>query len=155
MSKDRPKNTHLCGRTRRTHFNRAGIRFEQKWRAIELATLTKEQLDAIRGEAEIESRLCTAEEAEELCSDVAPENGPITKRSYSAAVEENAQLKRENSELRRAVDALTEQLRLVKLGNTGSLALARAEAMTGAPPTQQQQASANTAPLPLPPVPAK
>lgn len=60
--------THLVGRTRgsRPTFNRAGLQFDQEFKAIPLDTLTEEQVARVLAEPMLEARVCTEREAAEL-----------------------------------------------------------------------------------------
>ncbi len=142
------KPTHLVGRTKRVKFNRGGIRWETAWQAFELKLLTKQQIDAILAEPEVESRLCSADDAAELTAAPAPEGeAKITKAELVSA---NVQLVAENAELKKQLDnarAQIDHLVASKRGNEGSL--------LGGPPTQSEQAKGEAAPLPLPPQPQR
>ena len=150
MSKQPPdtkkKPTHLVGRTRRVKFNRGGLRFEQKWQAFALKDLTRENVEAILKETEVESRLVSEEEAQELLEEQTVPSGdvPISK---AALLQEIAALKRENGELRARCENLEAQITAFVEAKH-----AKGDSLTGPPPAQKDQVTGNAPPLPLPTV---
>lgn len=143
-----PKHTHIVGRTKRVKFNRGGLRFEQAWQAFKISDLDPKALAAIEAEPEIETRRVTAEEAEELLAGPKPEGTPNnpSRAEMLARIKEQGRVIESQHKRIEQLEAQISALVAAKHATPGDAAL------TGGPPTQNEQAVGNAAPLPLPPV---
>lgn len=142
-----PRLTHLAGRTKRSHFNRGGIRWEQKWQVFAIASLSEEQLAAIESEPEVETRRLTEDAAIELVEEQTPVTGNVHHASRAEMLQQIAELQRIIGERDATITELSEKLRLATLPREQTI-------LTGAPPSQREQAQldGSNSPLPLPPV---
>lgn len=122
--------THLLGRSRRDRFRRAGIQFVSKWQAWPLADLDPEAVKRVLEETgEIDSRLCTADEAAEYTDGRTSDDDKVSK-----------------IQLRQALDQQTIEIGVLRADNVAL----RAQLSADRPPVSGQGAPGSSPPLAVP-----